>query len=376
MPGGHDAAAVSLHVEPFPGPDVLRAWWGDLERRADTTFFLTWGWIGALLAESGIEPAVVTGRAGNEIVALGLLQAAVRQRHRGLLRSRTLFLNETGDAAKDGVYIEHNGFLVDRRFGADLEARLVSFVARDDAGLPAWDELRLGGTPARYLDLARRAGLELQVGSEAGTAAVDLQAIRASGKDYADHLSANARYQLRRSLRQYRTLGALQCEAAGDVAEAQGWLDELAALHQAYWTGRGKPGAFAQPFMRAFHRRVIAEALPRNEVEILRVRAGEQILGFLYNLIHRGWVGAYCSGFAYGDDAKAKPGYVSYAMAIDRHLALGNRVFDFLAGDSRYKTSLGRPGERLVWFDLQKPRLGLKIERGLRRVRDRLKQQG
>jgi CelD/BcsL family acetyltransferase involved in cellulose biosynthesis len=373
------ADAPALAVEPFPGLEALGAWWTELEPRADGGFYLGWHWIGAMLAESAIAPLVVVARAGGCPVALGLFHPSRQRRLGGLLRSRRLCLNETGDPVRDAPYIEYNGFLVDRAYGAALEQRLVAFVAGEEgvqAGLPEWDEIRFAGVPERYRRFAAATGLAVRLVAAAGTARVDLQAIRASGRPYPQHLSANTRHQLRRAMRGYARHGPLALDAAGTVGEAHAYLDALAALHQAYWTRRGRPGAFAHPYMAAFHRRLIASALPRGAVELLRLRAGARTIGYLYNFIHRGWVGAYCSGFAYDDDPKLKPGYVGYALCVDRHLAAGSLVLDFLAGDGRYKTSLGRAAAPLFHFDLQRPRPLLRLEAWLRGLRNRLRPHG
>lgn len=350
-------------TEPFPGQETLGAWWRGLEAQADARSFLAWPWVGAFLAETGLKPQVLTARAGERLVGLGLLVQGAERRHGGLVAPRVLFVNQAGDAAQDCVYPEYNGFLVDRDYGAALEARMLAHLAQ---ATPC-DEVRLAGVPARYLDHAQATGLAVHLRNDSGAAIVDLDAIRRSGQDYVAQLSGNRRYQLRRAQRHYAERGTLALEVALDVPAALAYLDGLVALHQRYWTGRGQPGAFGPPFALRFHRRLIAEALPMGAVELLCVRAGDEVVGYLYNLVWRGWVGAYASGFAYGDDPKATPGYVCYQLAIERHLALGSRVFDFLAGESRYKTSLGTPGERLVWFDLQQPRLMLTLESWARR---------
>jgi len=367
-PSPATAGEAAIALEPFPGRDALEREWRGLEERADTRFFLSWHWIGAMLAETGVAPMVLAARAGGRAVALCLVHEAPQRRHGGLLRTRKLFLNQTGDAAADAVYIEHNGFLIDRAQPPDLERRMLLHLARF-AGPPDWDELRLAAVPARFLDHAAASGLAVHLLQEGVTSEVDLAALRRAGTPYLDSLSANTRYQLRRARRRYEAEGPLAIDAARDVAEAHDFLDALAALHQRYWTGRGRPGAFANPFMRRFHRRVIAAALPAGAVELLRVRAGERPIGYLYNLLQGGWVGAYCSGFAYAEDGKAKPGYVSFALAIQRHLERGAATFDFLLGESQYKASLGRPGAALASLDLQRPRAALKIESCLRRAR-------
>ena len=365
---------IAVSVEPFPGLATMAAWWTELESRAAHNFYLTWHWIGAWLQEAAITPKVAMARAGGRIVGLALLPGGEESRHRGLLKVRKLYVNETGDPEQDINCIEYNGFLVDASLGEAVERAMLRHVALGDPaklGLAPWDEFRFGGVPARYQALAAETGLRLHLVGERPTARVDLAAIRASGKGYLDWLSSNTRYQARRAMKLYGERGPLALDVAATVEEAYQFLDGMAALHQPYWIARGSRGAFGYPFLVAFHKRVIATALPKGEVELLRIRAGAQPIGFLYNFVHRGWVGTYLSGFVYEEDSKLKPGYVSYALCIDRHLALGTQVVDFLAGENRYKMSLGRRDADIVHFDLQRPRLKLRVEDAARMIRNR-----
>jgi CelD/BcsL family acetyltransferase involved in cellulose biosynthesis len=75
---------------------------------------------------------------------------------------------------------------------------------------------------------------------------------------------------------------------------------------------------------------------------------------------------SYQSGFNYEEDNRLKPGLVSHRVAIEHCLAAGDAVYDFLAGDDRYKRSLGTHGGRLFWLTLQERRLSFSLERRLR----------
>jgi CelD/BcsL family acetyltransferase involved in cellulose biosynthesis len=121
------------------------------------------------------------------------------------------------------------------------------------------------------------------------------------------------------------------------------------------WSRRGKPGAFADPAIRRFHRSLIATGLPRGEVDLLRIAAGGADVGFLYNFRWQGRVHAYQSGFYYPDNPQQKPGLTCHALAIEAYRAEGMRCYDFLAGDDRYKTSLAPDLVRLHWLELAHP---------------------
>ncbi len=104
------------------------------------------------------------------------------------------------------------------------------------------------------------------------------------------------------------------------------------------------PAASLFPFFELFQRRLIEVALPHGTVEIMKVAAGSDVIGYVYNLVYRGHVYAYQTGINYEDDARLKPGLVSHCLCIERHYNDGNSIYDFMAGEARYKASLGIPG--------------------------------
>jgi lactate dehydrogenase-like 2-hydroxyacid dehydrogenase len=81
--------------------------------------------------------------------------------------------------------------------------------------------LQLGGVAQ---DLAVAAGGVEFRRQERPAPYVDLAALRAEGRDYLNALSANTRYQLRRSVRHYAQWGPPRLERAADPAQAVDWL--------------------------------------------------------------------------------------------------------------------------------------------------------
>ncbi|HYM32600.1 MAG TPA: GNAT family N-acetyltransferase [Candidatus Cybelea sp.] len=363
-------ADLAITIGEAPGLAQLEPVWRDLADRSNGSFYLSWHWIGPWLTHIARRPLLLKATAGGQVVALALLFAFTERRH-GWLASRALCLHETGDPACDVLTIEFNGILHDRRFGATLALGCLRAIADWHRKGGDWDELRLGGVTEEFLPLAGSIGLKVLTRDRRPSAAVDLAAIRASGKSFLDHLSSNTRYQLRRSLRLYEKRGPLTVTAARDPVEARSFMAGLAELHQATWVARGKPGAFGADFLPRVHESVISASLPSGNVEVVRVAAGNHVIGYLYNFIYRGWVGAYLSGLAYEEDAKLKPGMVSHYLCAERHLKAGMSAYDFMAGDNRYKTSLGTPGPDMLWLSLQRPRLKLRIEDAMRNAKHR-----
>lgn len=370
MTGSH----IELSLAPLEDLAALERDWCELQARADIDFYMSWGWIGALIRRSGLKPFVLRAQDGGRIVALGLLLANRQTRH-GWLKSRKLYLNETGDLDIDIVFIEHNGFLCDRAYGLALHARCIDHVLTSPEAkraLGQWDEWRFGGVSQDYLKLLEATGLRVNTYAAKHSGVIDLDSLRHRGQDYLSTLSSNTRYQIRRALKLYGERGPVAVTAARTDADFARYLDGLIEMHQKYWSARGGKGAFGYPFLDGFHREIVRNRGPLGEIELLRIAAGDFEIGYLYNFTWAGKVGAYLSGFNYEEDSKLKPGLVSHYLAIEHHLAGDAHVYDLLAGDMQYKRSLSMESPPMYWLDLQQPRLKLRVEDLARAVKNRV----
>jgi len=360
---------VAFEIVPMPLADALAALWRELEARADATFFLSWDWIGCWIEETGLRPAILIGRDRGRVVLLGALVPSKRTVIAPFAIAG-LHLHSTGDARQDIITIEYNGFLVDRAWAGSVEQAAVDFLMTGPVvDGRRRDELHLKNVTLPYDRSLGEAGIRATRLESSPSWRIDLDAIRASGKPYLGHLSANTRQQIRRSMRLYARHGELKATRARDVPEALAFLEGLKELHQRTWTSRGETGSFAYPFFERFQRRLIAACLPRGTVEILRVASGERMIGYLYNFVYQGTVFAYQSGLAYDADARLKPGLVAHCLCVDRHLREAARSYDFMAGEARYKASLGERGPEMFHLLLQRPTWALRIEFRLRHLK-------
>jgi len=114
---------------------------------------------------------------------------------------------------------------------------------------------------------------------------------------------------------------------------------------------------------------LITTRFSRGEVQLLRITVGEKTIGYLYNFVLKGRVYAYQNGFCYDADPVLKPGYVSHFLAIQHNLAGGAAVYDFLAGNMRYKQSLSDQSGEMQWIVIRREKLMFSIERWLRRLK-------
>jgi CelD/BcsL family acetyltransferase involved in cellulose biosynthesis len=338
MPMVH-CGVVSVHVTELKDFAALGARWRDLEQRAVGSFFQSWTWVGCLAAERFSDPVLVEATDAGRTVALGLFNR-VRRR----FGPSTLYLNEAGSADLDGPYIEQNGILTE----AGREAELTRLCLRP---LVASYDLVLSGVGQQVLQATRAAALVYTTRCQPAWF-VDLAAMRQAGGGYLATRSANTRQQLRRSDRFYQANGPITLQHAESLESAHAMLDRMAELHQTTWEGRGKPGSFASPLFRRFHHALIESGFPRREVTVIKLSSGGTIIGFLYNFIWRSWISAYQSGFAYRDDEnRAKPGLTCHFAAIRDALEQGFDMYDFLAGDDRYKRSLADQSNPQFWVD-------------------------
>jgi CelD/BcsL family acetyltransferase involved in cellulose biosynthesis len=355
----------------------LGAQWRELEGRADASFFQTWDWIGCWVEEAQLTPLVLVGRQAGRIVLMGLLHPS-RQRRHLVVTTNALLLHHLGRKDRDILAIEYNGFLTDREVAWQAVQSSIDFLFRNGTGAAPdrealhLDELHMKGVPQPHEQYARVPGVRQVLVSQNRSWKVDLDEIRISGKGYLEHLSANTRYQIRRSIRLYKARGPLSTTRAGSVGDALEYFDAMKELNTAYWASRGQIGCFAYPFFERFHRRLIRACVPRGTVEMVRVTAGDRPIGYLYNFVYKGWVYAYQSGFLYEDDPKFKPGLVCHSLCIDQHLRESAHVYDFLAGYVRYKSNLGRPGLDMLDIVLQRPLFKLRVETTLRKFKRNL----
>ena len=321
---------------------TLEGKWRDLEARSGGSFFQSWTWTGCLVEQRFPDPVVVEACEDGRTVALALFNR----------KGRTLYLGETGQQQLDDVFIEFNGVLTEAGQEAWLTQACLS-AARNMGGGKWFDygrrRLVLSGVNSATVAAARQIGA-VRCTRDRPTYFVDF----AAGRDsFLQRRSANSRQQLRRSERDYEKAGDITIERAVSLAQAHEFLDGLAALHQASWTARGQPGAFASPYFSRFHRTLIGRGLGRGEIDLLRIAAGTQIIGFLYNFRYRGHSLAYQSGFDHANAGRhRKPGMTSHHQAIRYAARWGAARYEFLAGDDRYKRSLADRSENVHWIEV------------------------
>jgi CelD/BcsL family acetyltransferase involved in cellulose biosynthesis len=348
-----DAAEIHYTLGPAPEATALRAIWRTLEARAEGSFFQSWGWVGTWYAALPRTTPVLlfTAICHGETICLALLVRKGSRRH---------FVTETGERSLDGLTIEHNGMLVDRRSMALLTTDLLPTLF---AMLPPKAELVMSGVPEAYLGAPVVDGFSREVKALKTAHIAQLQDM---AEDCLSSLKNSTQSKIRQSFRRYAHLGEIRLTEASDIKEAIGFFERLTGFHQSYWQARGKRGAFASSFSRQFHETIIGNSFAEREIQLLRVAAGTTPIGYLYNFRYRGRIYAYQSGFNYALVATARPGFLCHWLALRHNRQDGALVYDFLAGTNQMKQAFANRTETLYWLEFRRKTLLYAIENGLR----------
>lgn len=332
--------------------------WRELESRADCSFFQSWTYTGCLIRERFPDPLVIEAHLGaSSKPSRSLVGLALFNRRRGPLGAERLLLGESGMSSFDALFIEDNGPLIARDHVASAMPQLLNLALRGQhEGRPLRPRSRIlimSGVRDEVLTAAEACRGISAIRESRPAPAVDLASVRAGARPFLDCLSANTRYQLRRSARRLAGIGPLSVHRAATTGEGHRWLDSLAELHQASWQARGSPGAFADGNFRRFHHALIDRGLPRHEVDVLKITAGQRCLGYLLNFVFRNRVYAYQSGFDYRlVNRHEKPGLTCHHQAIEMYLRQGLDQYDFLGGAERYKASFSQAERQFHWLQL------------------------
>lgn len=333
-----DDLPLQVALERVGHLDALEHAWRHLEAAADGGPFLSWHWVSTWLRllPAHVQPWLFSARDGHDVVAFGLLVEVAETGVKRMFGNCSLHLQETGDPELDEITIEYAGLLV--RSGQEVRAYAALFDLVNER-FPALRALHASGSIHGHWisDALPEAFSAYDLHADQSCYA-DLEHVRAMGGDYLKALSKSTRAGLRRTERSYASLGALDIAVAEDPEQALAWFEGLRELHTRYWQAKGEGGSFASAFFGDFHRELVRDGTASGFTQVMRITAGDQIVGYLYHLVWNGHVYFYSSGFDYGlAVAENRPGYLAQLLAIRRYVALGMRAYDFMAGESRYK---------------------------------------
>jgi hypothetical protein len=349
-PGSGGLSARSDHplertVEPASNWPAFAARWQKLSDGADCSIFLSPLWIETWLETFGnvLDVSLLSLRSAGLDVGACLLVNTAPSITQPL---RKISLNASGEPATDTIYVELNDVLCRPGWQGETACALAEYLMDQ-----TWDELRLDGfcSGVAYDVLKLQfAQFETEESWQASYY-VDLAALRTSGMSYSKALGPSRGKYVQRKMGYYAQLGELRVEAAPNAVEAVCMLEELAVLSSRRFEALGRRGIWNSSRFAAFHRNFIHKSFSLGKVQMLRVTAGNETVGLLYNLIHQNKAYFYQCGYNYAVDKRLSPGVVTLALAVDHCRLAGLDEFDFLAGDSAYKEWMSTGCRSLAW---------------------------
>ena len=138
--------------------------------------------------------------------------------------------------------------------------------------------------------------------------------------------------------------------------ERLAFFDALVRLHQAHWDeDTGEKGAFGDPRIVAFHRALIRTSSQEAGVHLMRLEAGDVVVGYLYHLVWRGTAYFYQAGIDYRRVGRTgSPGLLLVATAINEFLGNGFDRYELMAGQAEYKRSLAMAEGSMAWLSIDR----------------------
>jgi CelD/BcsL family acetyltransferase involved in cellulose biosynthesis len=339
--------------------DALGTDWRGLEASASGSFFITWKWIDNWIATlpPGVELwALRACRAG---LVMGLAVLTRHARHLGgLLPVESWWLHATGREECDVLFIEHNDFLVHQADSAAIRRAMLTAWSR--ASKPN-AELHLPGVRAADWAFLEQAHLGQRHRVQISYALDARLEGRGAPEDHTALLGAHTRRMVRRSCKEYEKHGPISVEEAASKEESLAWFEALLMLNSDRHASKGSHSKCLAPHFRRFHIRLLEQAT--EGVRMVRVSTENQVIAYLYAFIQGERAYVYQSGLDFSNKHNnARPGYVGHILTAAAWARQGVHVYDFMAGEARYKENLSNRQDKLDWVVLHKNDLSHRLE--------------
>ena len=289
---------------------------------------------------------------------VGLAPMVLRKHiYRPRIPFRRLELIGSGEDEADETCSDYIGIVVEK---GKEKAAVEAFVEAIETKLQGeWDELvfhAMNGT-TEVPELLRAALAERKIETELEAYdSCPFVKLPATWDAYVASLKRKKRWQLRQVTKHFEEWAGHEpiirrAKTVEEVAEAKTVLHRL---HRERWAS---PGVFGSPVFNRFHDRVMGLLLPHDSLDLGWLEAkGEPVAAF-YNFRWRGKEYHYQSGRKVGLPDGVRVGIMMNAALIKQAIADGMKEYDFLAGDSVYKTALAPSSRPLVHLRAVRPSL-------------------
>ena len=350
--------------------EYIRGHWQKIEKQAQISFFQSWPWIDAWLTVARKEVRPILFKVNNNVVGISFIGNGHTKDHR-ILSFPTFVPWGTGNEDIDVSAPEYNAPITIPGYEKLVRNAMISFLLSDPR-FTKISRIDMRRIPVNHYDDYVISNYHYDIYKEEKSFALSLSSLRDAGHDLSSLISKGAHSQIKQSLRHYEeTYGSVTYERAENATKAQNWFVELGKLNQKRFNDKNQKGIWDYPKLVNMHRALLDRYFDKGLAEIVRVRAGETTIGYLYNFIFRGRVYYYMGGFVYHTDNKLRPGMVTHYQAImnyAQHNKLG--YYDFLAGNQSYKKRLSNETTEMINFTITRSSFKFSLSRKIQLLRN------
>ncbi|MDC0609964.1 GNAT family N-acetyltransferase [Vibrio sp.] len=364
-----DSGVVECEFFRNPKMEWLKDAWMKLETESDCSFFLSWLWIGTWIDCFVDDFSVLEARRDGKIVGLGIIVAKHFPNAKRPLRTK-YYLHRTGYSDEDQVWIEYNDFLISRTDTEHIRYEMCSYLTHR---LNSGDAFVVGASkPEQFSCMSELGVIERKVW-ETTNYHIDLNELCKTDGSVLSAISRNARYQIKRSIREYEKVGPISVEKCQTIEGAYALLEIAKPLHLARW-GDGLTGSgLANPKFISFHKLLISRGLEGGGIELNHIKAGNDTIGIVYNFKYKNTIYFYFCSMNYKfNSSHFKPGLVSHYLLIDQAIRDKADIYDFMGGTARYKSTFSNRKGKLVVCQYEHPGLFLSVESFARKMKHKL----
>ncbi|BFT29633.1 hypothetical protein D210916BOD24_08090 [Alteromonas sp. D210916BOD_24] len=309
--------------------------------------FLSTPWLSCWLNSLPSLPKIVLFKRDETPVGYALLGTS---KPLSVLPFRVAYLNQSGQQQQDQIWVEFNDLICDETTLSLCIETLLTTVFRQMACIRL--VVSMCSHPEIWSEVCKKNNIEID--QDSVNAYKTILPETWDEETLFSGFSSNTRQQLRRSIRSIsEVLGEITINSAS-ISERTEYLDALSALHIKKWGGTKEGSGFENPIFVRHHQQFIATN-PKS-ISLLKLSAGNTVLGYGYYLLDGDSALFYCAGINQSiEDNKAKPGYLLHLYAMRYFCERGIKVYDFMAGEFRYKRSLSNHAYSMSTLTMYNP---------------------
>lgn len=338
--------------------DYISSIWRKIEAESQNhSIFQSWDWISCWLeiSKKNVQPIIFksNGKAVG-ICFIGFGQSFDLR----IFSFKTVFPFQTGNPAIDELCTEYNAILSLPEYIETVHLKLIDFLIKHKR-LKKYQRILLNNISEKNIEFYQKSALDndlnLKIFKTTPSAQINLEHLRQNNLPYDYHFSKSLKKDIRRSEKLYtEKYGSLTIERPDNATQAHNWFQELGKLHKKKFEAQKGSSFWDYPEIVRMQRAFLNRKFSSGVVEIVRLCAGTTPIGYLYNFVYRNVIYFYLSGFRFEDDNRLKPGLLSHNYLIQQHYNNDINIYDFMAGDQKYKYRMAQEGETQYHLYLDK----------------------